>query len=124
MGMFLTITLFVVVPLLVFIYVFGFIFIHGSVPAGSKHDNWITETCAPEGLHISVMTWGYFKLSCARCLDFYRLLLFPQARAKMGKKAPDAKLVDLKGKELSLLHDYIEKMPKGMPLILNMGSYT
>jgi hypothetical protein len=44
--------------------------------------------------------------------------------ATLGKIAPDAKLVDLEGKVLSLQKDFILKMAKDVPLILNMGSYT
>jgi predicted AlkP superfamily phosphohydrolase/phosphomutase len=41
-----------------------------------------------------------------------------------GSPAPDALLVGLDGKEISLLESFVKKMPKGMPLILNMGSFT
>jgi hypothetical protein len=114
----------VVIPLVVFVYVAGFMFIQGSVPKGRKHDKWINDTCAPEGLLKSVLTWGYLKASFKKFRDFYRLRLFPQPTATTGKPAVDATVVDMNGKEKSLLNDYILKMPKGMPLILNMGSYT
>ena len=106
-------------------YVFGFIFIHGSAPAaGSKHHKWINETCAPEGLHISVFTWGYFKSSFRRFSNYYKNKLLGTPVASAGKAALDARLVDLQGNEKSLLRDYILRMPKGKPLFLNMGSYT
>ena len=106
------------------VYVFGFIFIHGSVPGGSKHDNWINETCAPEGLQKSVFTWGYFKASFRRFYNHYKILLLQPPIATLGKPAVDARLVDLQGNPKSLLQDYILRMPKGKPFILNMGSYT
>jgi hypothetical protein len=114
----------VLLPAALFLYIAGFMFIHGTSPKGSKHDQWINKICAPEGIFNTVMTWGYLKASWSRFFNFYRLMLFPQPFAAVGKVAVDAKLVDLNGKVVSLLHDYIGKMPKGKPLILNMGSYT
>ena len=108
------------------LYIFGFIFIHGSSPGQDKgQDKFIDKTCAPSGLLKTVLTWGYFKASFRRFLQFYRLCLFPQPQATLGKPAVDAVLIDLtSGSEKSLLADYIMQMPAGMPLILNMGSYT
>ena len=108
------------------LYIFGFIFIHGSSPGKDKgQDDFIDKTCAPSGLLKTVLTWGYFKASFRRFLQFYRLCLFPQPQAKLGKPAVDAVLIDLvSNSEKSLLRDYVMNMPSGMPLILNMGSYT
>lgn len=106
------------------LYIFGFIFIHGSAPKGSKNDEWINTVCAPEGLHHSVFTWGYFKAGMRRFYNYYKVLLLRPPSTSVGKPAVDAKLVDLQGRSKSLLRDYILQMPKGKPLILNMGSYT
>jgi hypothetical protein len=47
-----------------------------------------------------------------------------EPKAKAGSMAPDATLVSLDGTELSLLNDYVRTMQKGMPLVLNFGSFT
>jgi hypothetical protein len=111
---------------LLFLHVFLFIFTSGSSPGkDAAQDEFIDQTCAPNKTLINtVVTWGYFKATWRRCKNYYRLLLFPQPRAILGKIAPDAKIVNLTGEEKSLVSDYISKMPMGMPLILNMGSYT
>jgi hypothetical protein len=44
--------------------------------------------------------------------------------AKLYHPALDAKLVSLDGKELSLLEDFVNKMPPHMPLVIHMGSYN
>lgn len=44
--------------------------------------------------------------------------------AQFGKNALDGEVITLSGEKKSLLNDYIKKMPSGMPLVLNMGSYT
>jgi hypothetical protein len=44
-------------------------------------------------------------------------------KAKLGQAAPDCKVVDLNGNN-QLLSKYINAVPKGMPLIINSGSYT
>lgn len=107
------------------LYVFGFIFIHGSAPGkNANQDSFIHETCAPTGLWKTVFTWGYTKASFRRFIQYYKLVLFPQPVAKQGCLAPDAVLITLAGTECSLLQDYVSKMPSGMPLILNMGSFT
>lgn len=109
------------------VYIFLFIFLHGSIPGGKgnqKQDKFIDETCSPSGLLKTVITWGYAKATWRRFAQYYRLILFPQPQAKMGAKAPDAKLVRLDGTNCNLLEDYVAKMEPGMPLILNMGSFT
>jgi hypothetical protein len=122
----LTILLLFAFLILSLLYIFGFIFIHGSSPGKDKgQDDFIDKTCAPSGLLKTVLTWGYFKASFRRFLQFYRLCLFPQPQAKLGKPAVDAVLIDLvSNSEKYLLKDYVMNMPSGMPLILNMGSYT
>ena len=106
------------------VYIFGFIFIHGSAPTGTQHDKWITETCAPEGLQKSVFTWGYYKAGMRRFYNHFKILLLRPPSATLGKPAVDARLIDLQGNPKSLLQDYISRIPKGKPFILNMGSYT
>lgn len=103
-------------------YVFGFIFIHGSAPRDDKLSKWINEVCAPTGLGKTVLTWGYTKATWRRFYRYYGALMMK--KAKLGEKALDADLVTLNNETKSLLNDYINVMPKGMPLILNMGSYT
>ncbi len=105
-----------------FAYVFGFIFIHGSIPRGDKLDKWIDEVCAPSGLGKTVLTWGYTKATWRRFCRYYGAIMMK--KAKLGEKALDADLISLNNEPKSLLHDYVNVMPKGMPLILNMGSYT
>ena len=107
-----------------FLHVFFFIFTHGSSPGKDKgQDSFIDETCAPSGLLKTVLTWGYFKATWRRFSNYYRLIFFPQKKAILGKTAPNCKVVDLNGNEKQL-SSYIEATPKGMPLILNMGSMT
>lgn len=106
-------------------YIFVFIFTHGSSPGkNERQDKYINETCAPSGLLKTVLTWGYAKASFRRFYNVYRLKLFPQPQASLGKLAPDAKVISLSGKVQYLFSDYISKVPQGMPIILNMGSYT
>jgi hypothetical protein len=118
----------VVALTLVPLYIFLFIFIHGSVPgaAGNKNqDAFVDETCCPtRGLLKTVITWGYVKATWRRFVQHYRLIIFPQPQAKLGTKAPDAQLFRLDGSTCSLLQDFVAKMEPGMPLILNMGSFT
>lgn len=106
------------------LYIFAFMFIHGTGPSGSKNDEWINKVCAPNGLFETVLTWGYYKASFRRFYNHYRLQLFPVPTAAEGKKAIPAKLIGLDGKELSLIEDYVQTTPPGVPLILNMGSFT
>lgn len=122
--MILFIILLALFPVLLCLYVVAFMFLHGDGPKGTKHDKWINTVCAPEGIFETVKSWGYVKASWTRFYNVYRLKLFPQDSAEVGKRAPEAKLISLEGKELSLLRDYVQKVPKGMPLVLNMGSYT
>lgn len=108
------------------LYIFGFIFIHGSAPGTSKLDKFIDDTCCKDdGLLKTVLTFGYFKASYRRFKRYYYHLLFNKnLNATLGKKAPDCTIYSINGEKLSLLSDYINKMPTGIPLILNMGSYT
>jgi len=108
------------------LYVFGFIFLSGSSPGKNKgQDDFIDKTCTGEkGLVKTVLTWGYAKATWRRFINRYKLVIFPQPQAMLGKAAPDAKLATLDGKEQFLLRDHVEKMAPGMPLILNMGSFT
>jgi len=108
-------------------YIWAFVFLHGSSPGtDSKNDAFINKTCSPtKGIFATVWTWGYFLNGWRRFSQFYRLVFFPRPMAKLGKRAVDATVYTVKdGEEKSLLRDYVDKMPKGMPLILNIGSYT
>jgi hypothetical protein len=109
------------------IYIFGFIFFHGSLPGKDRNqDAFIDKTCSDSsyGLVKSVLTWGYFKASFRRFREYYKLFFTSVPVATLGMKAVDARLVDLDGKELLLINDFISKVPSHIPLILNMGSYT
>lgn len=108
------------------LFIFGYIFIAGSKPgANPDQDKFINKTCTPnKGILTTVLTWGYFKASWRRFRVDMFALLTGEPKARAGKKAVDASLISLDGKELCLLEDYVEKMPKGMPLVLNMGSLT
>lgn len=44
--------------------------------------------------------------------------------ARVGRPAPDAHIVSLSGESKNLVKDYIKRMPRGMPLVLNIGSYS
>ena len=111
-----------IVILAVFLHVFLFIFTHGSSPGKDKaQNNFIDATCAPSGLLKTVLTFGYAKASYRRCYNYYRLMF--KQKAKLGQAAPDCKVVDLNGNN-QLLSKYINAVPKGMPLIINSGSYT
>jgi hypothetical protein len=106
------------------LHIFLFIFTHGSSPGkDSGQDAFIDATCAPSGLLKTVLTFGYLKATWRRFFNYYRLIFFPQKKAVVGKLAPDCKVVDLNG-EIRQLSTYIKATPKGMPLILNFGSYT
>ena len=108
------------------LYVFGYIFHAGAVPGANKEqDKFIGETCNPkQGILVTVLTWGYTKATWRRFRVDFGAWWRREPKAMEGQKAPDAKLVDLDGKELSLVGDFISKMPAGMPLVLNMGSMT
>ena len=108
------------------LYVFGYIFHAGAKPgANAAQDKFIGDTCNPkEGILVTVLTWGYTKATWRRFRVDFAAWFRGEPKATAGARAPDAKLVDLDGKELSLLADFVNKMPKGMPLVLNMGSMT
>jgi hypothetical protein len=130
-----------------FLYIFGFIFIHGSTPgdkllprpatflfilyifttfigSDTAQNNFIDRVGNPTGLLKTVLTYGYFKASFRRFIQHYKLFFSRKPIAKLGQKAPDAEIVSLDGTVLSLQRDFISKMAKDVPLILNMGSYT
>lgn len=110
-----------------FFYIFIFIFISGSSNTGQAYDKFIMTICSPKGdgeFFKTVLTWGYFKRSFKRFYQHYRLVLFPQPRAELGKPCPDATVITLENQGVrSLLRDYIDNAGD-MPVILNMGSYT
>ncbi len=55
----------------------------------------------------------------------YNLFPWMDKSIKLFAAPLDAKLISLDGnKKLSLLNDFVNKMPKDMPLIINMGSYN
>ena len=112
--------------LFLFLHSFLFIFTSGSKPGENSLSKFIHNVCSgKKGLMVTVLTWGYYKASLRRFFQHYRLLIFPQPKAKCGCKAPDALLVDPNTNETkSLVKDFIDKVPKGIPLVLNMGSYT
>jgi hypothetical protein len=111
-----------------FIYAALFMIIHKSKPRDPvkqrNHSKWVSTVCAPEGIINTVYSWGYVRASFTRCWNYYKVRIWPVPFALEGQKAPDAKLVDLHGNPKSLLHDYIQAMPAGKPIILNMGSYS
>jgi len=110
---------FVLVLVAISTYAVLFIFIHGSSPAQRmnmlKNLRRVVKTA---------LTWGFAKASVRRFVNHYRLVMFPQPQAMMGCAAPDAQVVTLNGEVKGLVSDFIQKMPTGMPLVLNMGSYT
>jgi len=108
------------------VYIFGYIFIAGSAPGQNKEqDKFIEKTCNPNaGILKTVLTWGYAKASFRRFRVDLVAWLRGEVKAMLGAKAPDADLVGLDGKKLSLLRDFVDKMPAGMPLVLNFGSFT
>lgn len=109
-----------------FVYIFLFIFLSGPEARSKAYDKFVMEICSPNGDFAfikTVFTFGYFKRSFKRFCQYYRLKLFPQPRAEVGKRAPDATVVTLDGEKRSLLKDFL--LDAGdMPVILNMGSYT
>ena len=114
-------TVAVVFPLVVVTHIFAS---GGPDKSDPKYNDWIMSICGDKKFINSVFTIGYVKASIRRFFTDRKMLFSSQPVAEKGKVAPDAKLIDLNGNELSLLKDYIAKMPKGMPLVLNMGSYT
>lgn len=107
------------------LYVFGYIFLSGSTPGKNKNqDKFIDDVCAPTGLLKTVLTWGYFKATVRRFIHDSYALIYRVPTAKLGGPALDAKLIALDGSSRRLFADYIHKQPAGVPLILNMGSFT
>jgi hypothetical protein len=112
-----------------FLYIFAFVFLPSdpeSTNKGRPYDKFIMDTCSPKGdaaFFQTVFTFGYLKRTTKKFFQYYRLKLFPQPQASVGRPCPDATLVTLEGKIKSLIDDYVKKEPN-MPLILNMGSYT
>lgn len=109
------------------LYVFAFIFISGSAPGklgNSAQDKFIDQTCnGKSGLLPTVLTLGYCKATVRRFVASWKLLVWPQPQAMVGKPAPDAALVTLDGRQVQL-SEYLSAVPPGMPLVLNMGSFT
>lgn len=93
-------------------------------PKDPSYNSYIMSVCGKDKFINSVLTYGYIKASIRRFCNDWRVALSCPPRVSLGSRAVDCKLVDINGKPLSLLRDYIEKMPRGMPLVLNMGSYT
>lgn len=108
------------------IYIFGYIFLTGSTPgANPEQDKFINQTCGPTGALLrSVLTWGYAKASWRRFRVDLMARLKGEPKANAGCMAPDATLVSLDGKELGLLHSFVNPMQKGVPLVLNFGSFS
>ena len=107
------------------VYIFLFIFLSGSHATGAEYDKFIMDICSPSGsssFFKTVLTFGYFKRSFKNFYTYYKVLLFPVPTATLGGPCPDAKLVALDG-TATRLQDYIDST-RGIPLILNMGSYT
>lgn len=115
----------VALPLALLFYIWIFIFVSGSANKGQAYDQFIMDICSKSTFSFfkTLLSFGYLKRSFKTFYRYYRLKFFPVEFAQLGKKSPDAKLIDLNGNEKSLLKDYIEKS-YDMPLILNMGSYT
>ncbi len=113
-----------VLPLSLLFYFWVFIFISGSSPKGKEYDKFIMNMCSSSDFAFfkTLLSWGYFKRSFKNCCRHWRLTFFPVQFAKLGEKAPDAKLIDMAG-NVKYLADYI-KQSSSIPLILNMGSYT
>lgn len=80
--------------------------------------------CGRDRFFESVMTTGYVRASWRRFLTDYGTWLSGVVQAAEAKPAVDCSLVDLNGSPKMLLKDYVDKLPKGMPIILNFGSYT
>lgn len=116
----------IVAPLGLLFYLWVYIFISGSSPKGGAYDKFIMGICTSSDFNFfkTLLCWGYFKRSAKECIKAYKLYFFPVPMAKLGGKAPDAKLVDLNGNSKSLVEDYIKKMGPSIPLIINIGSYT
>lgn len=115
--------------LLLAAYIAVFMFVGGEGTKrglNQKQDEFIMKTCSnsEQSFFASVKTWGYLKASFRRFWVHYRRVILSRPPVQVGKAAPDARLVSLQGSDRSLLRDYVQKMPQGMPLILNMGSYT
>lgn len=86
-------------------------------------NEFIMETCGGDKFFNSVVDVGYVKASWRRCRNDMKLFFFPQPQATLGGPVIDCKLVDMKGNPTTLLK-CMEKCPKNVPYILNMGSYT
>lgn len=89
-----------------------------------EHNAWIMSKCGGEKFWNSLLSFGYWKASLRRFVADHKRFFMPQPEALLGGRAVDCQLVDLEGKNLSLLQDIIGQCPPGVPLILNMGSYS
>jgi hypothetical protein len=101
------------------------VFRSGSPADGDpEHNRWIMSKIGGENFLNSLYSFGYWKASWRRFVGDYKLILFPQPQAVLGSQAVDCQLVDLEGKEHSLLQDFINNSPPDVPVILNFGSYS
>jgi len=111
------------------VYVLMYMFLMDSSPGAEGNaalDAFIKSSLGeqrPGGMLSTVLTFGYVKATIRRCIAAYKAWLFMDI-AEEGELCPDAAIVTLEGKEQALLADYVSEMPPGMPLVLNMGSYT
>mmetsp|Transcript_26196 Transcript_26196/g.44171 ORF Transcript_26196/g.44171 Transcript_26196/m.44171 type:complete len:128 (+) Transcript_26196:70-453(+) len=114
-----------VISLLFMVYIYHFIFLHGSPNKGTDNDKWIRLVVfGPKGdITKTTRTWGFFKASFREFRRYCRTLFSTEPQATMGKIAPGGDVFTLDG-EKSSLEDFIDGVPRDMPLILNIGSYT
>jgi hypothetical protein len=75
------------------------------------------------GFMWSLCRMNYITFTLKQAARHYYLKLFPQPRAEVGQKAPDAALVTLDG-QLTSLAKYFADAPRNCPVVLNFGSYT
>jgi len=122
--MWLAIFITMLATLSVCVYMLMYMFLMGSSPGkNAALDAFIKSSLGDGGMLKTVLTFGYVKATVRRCVATYRAWL-TMSIAKEGGLALDALVVDLQGQEKSLLKDFVAPVPHGMPLILNMGSYT
>lgn len=115
----------IAISLLLVVYIYHFIFIHGSPNKGTDNDKWIRQVAfGPKGdIGKTITTWGFFKASFREFRRYYRTLFSMEPQATIGKVAPGGDVFTLDGEQTSL-EDFIDAVPRDMPLILNIGSYT
>ena len=112
--------------LALFLYGLFYMFLMGSSPGDHPALDSFIQSTLGKGGHSdflnSVLTWGYVKATFRRFFATYWAYA-TTTQARLGRRAPDARVVSLDG-QVTRLHDVLAEAPRGVPVVLSMGSYT